>query len=51
MKNEKGMENFMNTHAIRDASWCISGERLEYLLQTAEELGLKFYRFQDLQDE
>jgi peptidoglycan/xylan/chitin deacetylase (PgdA/CDA1 family) len=51
LKKEKGMVICMYSHAIGDGSWCISGERLEYLLQTAEELGLKFYRFQDLQDE
>jgi peptidoglycan/xylan/chitin deacetylase (PgdA/CDA1 family) len=38
----------MTTHDISaSASWGISPRRLEYLLKTAGDLGLKFYRFSD----
>jgi hypothetical protein len=38
----------ITTHTIAaDAPWGISPARLEYLLKTAAELGLKFYRYGD----
>ena len=37
------------SHAIDGGSWCVTPERLEYIFQKAEELGLKFYTFKDLQ--
>ncbi|GHV77889.1 hypothetical protein AGMMS49942_27100 [Spirochaetia bacterium] len=38
----------LTTHTITaKADWGISPERLEYLLRTAAELGLKFYRYGD----
>lgn len=40
----------MYSHAIGDGGWCINEEKLEYLLKTAKELGLKFYTFQDFQE-
>jgi peptidoglycan/xylan/chitin deacetylase (PgdA/CDA1 family) len=39
----------LTTHTIAaDADWGIKAERLEYLLKTAAELGLQFYRYEDL---
>jgi peptidoglycan/xylan/chitin deacetylase (PgdA/CDA1 family) len=38
----------LTTHTIAaDADWGIKAERLEYLLKTAAELGLQFYRYRD----
>jgi peptidoglycan/xylan/chitin deacetylase (PgdA/CDA1 family) len=38
----------LTTHTIAaEADWGISPDRLEYLLKTAAELGLKFYRYGD----
>jgi peptidoglycan/xylan/chitin deacetylase (PgdA/CDA1 family) len=38
----------LTTHTIAaDAAWGISPARLEYLLKTAAELGVKFYRYSD----
>ena len=37
----------LTTHDISYAAWAISSRRLEFLLKTASELGLKFYRFSD----
>jgi hypothetical protein len=38
----------LTTHTIAaDAAWGISPDRLEYLLKTAVEMGLKFYRYGD----
>lgn len=37
------------SHGIEDGEWCITPERLEYLLKRAKQLDLEFYTFQDLQ--
>jgi len=37
----------LTTHDISAAAWGISPRRLEYLLKTARDLGLKFYRYSD----
>jgi hypothetical protein len=38
----------LTTHDISDdAAWGISAERLEFLLQSASDLKLKFYRYSD----
>jgi hypothetical protein len=38
----------LTTHTIAaNAAWGITPERLEYLLKTAVELKLKFYRYRD----
>lgn len=50
LKQQKGMVICMYSHAIGDGGWCINEEKLEYLLKTAKELGLKFYTFQDFQE-
>lgn len=39
------------SHAISTGDWCITEERLIYLFEKADELGLKFYTFQDLQSD
>jgi peptidoglycan/xylan/chitin deacetylase (PgdA/CDA1 family) len=37
----------LTTHDISAAAWGISSRRLEYLLKTARDLGLVFYRYSD----
>jgi peptidoglycan/xylan/chitin deacetylase (PgdA/CDA1 family) len=37
----------LTTHGINNARWGITPERLEYVLQKAQEYGLAFYRFTD----
>lgn len=37
------------SHAIEGGDWCIKEKRLEFLLKTAKEMGLKFYTYKDLQ--
>jgi hypothetical protein len=37
----------LTTHDISNAAWGISRRRLEFLLKTASELGLVFYRYSD----
>lgn len=37
------------SHAISYGDWCITEERLIFLFEKADELGLKFYTFQELQ--
>ena len=37
------------SHAISGGDWCVTEERLIFLFEKANELGLKFYTFQDLQ--
>lgn len=39
------------SHAIEGGDWCVSEDRLIFLFEKAKELDLKFYTFQDLQDE
>ena len=41
----------MYSHAVSGGDWCVSEERLRFLFEKAKELDLKFYTFQDLQDE
>lgn len=37
------------SHAISDGDWCVYEDRLVFLFEKANELGLKFYTFQELQ--
>lgn len=39
------------SHSIDGGDWCVTEEHLEYLFQKADELGLKFYTFRELQEE
>lgn len=50
VKDTKGIVVCMYSHAIGGGGWCISEEKLEFLLKKAQELGLKFYTFKDLQE-
>lgn len=36
------------SHAISDVEWGITEERLQFVLETAQNLGLKFYTYEDL---
>lgn len=37
------------SHGIEAGEWCITPERLEYILKRAKQLDLEFYTFKDLQ--
>ncbi len=37
------------SHAIGDGDWCVGEERLEYLFRRANEMGIRFYTYQELQ--
>lgn len=39
------------SHGIESGEWCITPERLEYILKRADQLGMEFYTFKDLQQE
>lgn len=49
LKNGKARVLSMYSHAVGAGDWCISEEKLLFLLQKAREMGLKFYTFQELQ--
>lgn len=38
------------SHAISDGAWCVTPERLEYILQRAQEMGIRFYTYKELQE-
>ena len=38
------------SHAISGGDWCVTEERLEYLLKKAHEMGIQFYTFKELQE-
>lgn len=44
-----GAVTCLYSHAIDGGDWCITEAHLEYLFQRAEELGLRFYTFRELQ--
>ena len=46
---EEGAVVPVYSHAIGDGDWCVTEENLEFLLQKAKEMDLKFYTFQELQ--
>ena len=51
LKEGKANVITMYSHAIADGGdWCISPEKLEFLLKKAKELDLQFYTFQYLQN-
>ena len=50
LSNNVGAVTCLYSHAIADGDWCVLPERLEYLFQKAEEKGLKFYTFKELQN-
>lgn len=45
----KGTVVSIYSHAIDGGNWCVAPDRLEYIFQKAEELGLEFYTFKNLQ--
>ena len=49
LKGGKGRVASFYSHVIGDGEWCISTDRLEFLLRKAKEMGLQFYTFQELQ--
>lgn len=49
MSESKGTVASFYSHTIDGGNWCVSEDKLEFLLKKAKELGLKFYTFQELQ--
>lgn len=49
LKGGKGRVASFYSHAIGAGEWCVSEEKLEFLLKKAKEMGLQFYTFQELQ--
>lgn len=39
----------MYSHSIDGGDWCVTEDRLEFIFKKAQELGLKFYIYKDLQ--
>ena len=37
------------SHAISGGGWCVTDDRLEYILKKAHEMGIQFYTFKELQ--
>lgn len=50
LKEGKACVVSLYSHAISGGDWCISEDRLVFLLEKADEMGLKFYTFQELQN-
>lgn len=50
LQKEKGMVICLYSHIIGYGDWCVSEEGLRFLIEKAEELGLKFYTYQQLQN-
>ncbi len=38
------------SHAIDGGNWCVTEERLEYVLKKAHDMGIQFYTFKELQE-
>ena len=49
LSNNKGAVVGLYSHAIADGAWCVTEERLEYILQRAQEMGIQFYTYKELQ--
>lgn len=49
IKAGKGRVVSLYSHAINAGEWCVTEEKLLFLIQKAKEMGLKFYTFQELQ--
>lgn len=49
-KSVKGTVVSLYSHAIGDGAWCVNEEKLEFLITKAQELGLQFYTFKELQE-
>lgn len=50
LSDNVGAVTCLYSHAIDVGDWCVKPERLEYLFQKADEHGLKFYTFKELQN-
>lgn len=48
--NNTGAVVGLYSHAIGVGNWCISEERLEYILKRGKEMGIRFYTFRELQE-
>lgn len=49
LSNNKGVVVGLYSHAIEGGVWCIMPEKLEYLFQRAQEEGIQFYTYKELQ--
>lgn len=49
LSNNVGAVASVYSHTIDGGNWCVTEERLIFLLEKTKELGLKFYTFQELQ--
>lgn len=47
---QEGTVVALYSHGIESGEWCITPERLEYILKRARQLGMEFYTFKDLQE-
>ena len=50
LSNNKGAVVGLYSHAIADGgAWCVPEGRLEYIFQRAQEMGIQFYTYKELQ--
>lgn len=49
LDNNTGAVVGLYSHAISDGDWCVTEERLVYLIQRAQEMGIQFYTYKELQ--
>ena len=49
LSNNKGAVVGLYSHAISDGSWCVTEERLEYIFKRAQDEGIQFYTYKELQ--
>lgn len=50
LDNSVGGVAGLYSHAISEGAWCVSQERLEYIFQKAQEKGIQFYTYRELQE-
>ena len=49
LSRNKGAVVGLYSHAISNGEWCVFPERLEYIFQRAQEMGIQFYTYKELQ--
>ena len=49
LDNNVGAVVGLYSHAIGDGDWCVAEDRLEYLFRRAQEMGIQFYTYKELQ--
>ena len=49
LSHNKGAVVGLYSHAISDGAWCVFPERLEYIFRRAQEMGIQFYTYKELQ--